>query len=455
MQAVKERVALSSIAVSAGLTLAKGAVGVASGSLAVLSEAGHSLIDLFATVITYFAVRASGKPADAEHHFGHGKIESVAALAATSLLFVLAVYVFWEAGLRLFGFEVHSVVAGPWAFAVIAASVVVDFFRARLLYRVANETSSQALEADALHFGSDMWSSLAVLVGLGGVAAGFAWADSLAAAVVAVFICVAGFRLGRRTIETLTDTAPAGAGEKVEAAARRVAGVVAIERIRVRPAGANLFVEIAVGVNRTLPLDRVAAVEQGVTRAIRAEIPNAEVTVVTMPRALDDESAMERVMVIARNNALAVHHVTVHHLQNKLAVALDLEVDGKLPLGRAHEIADALEKAIAHEFGGEVEVETHIEPLQSDAISGHDASASLQTEIAGKLKALTPPNGSLREVHNVRVRETAEGLIVNFHCRAPSFLSVEDVHQAVDRLERDLRDQRPGIHRVIGHAEPN
>jgi cation diffusion facilitator family transporter len=454
MQAVKERVALSSIAISAGLTVAKGAVGVASGSLAILSEAGHSLIDLFATIITYFAVRASGKPADAEHHFGHGKIESIAALAATSLLFVLAIYVFWEAGLRLAGVETHVVEVSAWAFGVIAVSVVVDFFRARLLYRVASETSSQALEADALHFGSDMWSSLAVLVGLGGVAAGFAWADSLAAAVVAVFICVAGFRLGRRTIETLTDTAPAGAAEKIEAAARRVGGVVEVERVRVRPAGANLFAEIAVGVNRTLPLDRVSAVEHGVIDAIRAEMPNTEVTVVTVPRALDDESVTERVMVIARNRALAVHHVTIHHLQDKLAVSLDLEVDGKLPLGRAHEIADALEKAIAEEFGGEVEVETHIEPLQTDGISGRDAAAGLQAEIAAALKALTPKDGAIRDVHNVRVRETADGLIVNFHCRAASSLSVETVHQAVDRLERDLREHRPGVRRVIGHAEP-
>lgn len=183
MQALKERVALSSIAISAGLTIAKGIVGVASGSLAVLSEAGHSLIDLFATIITYFAVRISGKPADAEHHFGHGKVESIAALAATALLFVLAAYVFWEAAARLLGGQTHQIEATFWAFAVIAVSVAVDFFRARLLYRVAGETSSQALEADALHFGSDMWSSLAVLVGLGGVAMGFPAADSIAAAV--------------------------------------------------------------------------------------------------------------------------------------------------------------------------------------------------------------------------------------------------------------------------------
>lgn len=454
MQALKERVALSSIAISAGLTVAKGAVGLTSGSLAILSEAGHSLIDLFATIITYFAVRISGKPADEEHHYGHGKIESVAALAATSLLFVLAAYVFWEAGARLFTGNTHAVEATFWAFAVIAASVVVDFFRARLLYRVAGETSSQALEADALHFGSDMWSSLAVLVGLGGVALGFPWADSVAAAVVAVFICIAGWRLGRRTIDTLTDTAPAGAAERIAAAARSVRGVVAVERVRVRPAGTNLFTEIAVAVSRTLPLERVAQVEREVSKAIRADMPDAEVTVISVPRALDDESVTERILVIARNRALAVHHVTVHNLKDKLAVSLDLEVDGALPLRRAHEIADALEQAIAKEFDDEVEVETHIEPLQSDGKSGRDASEDVQREIADALKTLAGERGAIRDVHDVRARETPDGLVVNFHCRADPGLSVEAVHRAVDDLERRFCEARSDVRRAIGHAEP-
>jgi cation diffusion facilitator family transporter len=454
MQAVKERVAFTSILVSAALTAAKGAAGLASGSLAILSEAGHSLIDLFATIITYFAVRVSGKPADAEHHFGHGKIESVAALAATVLLFMLAIYVFWEAGARLFFGGAHAVAATPGAFAVIAISVVVDFFRARLLYRVAGETSSQALEADALHFGSDMWSSLAVLVGLAGVAFGLAWADTLAAVVVAVFICVAGWRLGKRTIDTLTDTAPAGAAEAIERIASAVRGVVAVERVRVRPAGVNLFVEIAVGVRRALPLERVADVERQIVRAIRQKMPDAEVTVVSAPRALDDETVLERVMLIARNRALAVHHVTVHHLKDKLAVSLDLEVDGKESLGRAHEIADALERAVADEFDGEVEVETHIEPLQRDAMTGHDAPTSLQNEIAAVLRQLVPLGGPIRDVHDVRVRETADGLIVNFHCHADAALAVDQVHRAVDDLERRLMEQHAELARVIGHAEP-
>src|SRR4029079_667102 len=219
MQNEKERVALGSIAASGGLTLAKGVVGALTGSLAILSEAAHSLIDFGATVMTYFAVRISGKPADEEHHYGHGKVESVAALAETALLFVLSGVVIWEATQRLWSSHGHAVEATVAAFAVIVASIVVDFFRARLLYRVASETASEALEADALHFGSDMWSSLAVLVGLGGVAFGYQWGDSAAAVVVAVFVCIAGWRLGRRTIETLTDTAPPGAAETV----RRVA----------------------------------------------------------------------------------------------------------------------------------------------------------------------------------------------------------------------------------------
>ncbi len=454
MQADKERVALSSIFISAGMTAAKGTVGLFSGSLAILSEAGHSLIDLFATVITYFAVRLSGKPADAEHQFGHGKIESVAALAATSLLFVLAAVVFWEAGARLFYGEEHPVEAGFWAFAVIGASIVVDFFRARLLYRVARETSSQALEADALHFGSDMWSSIAVLVGLAGVAAGFPWADSLAAVAVAAFICIAGWRLGRRTIDTLTDVAPAGAAERVAAIARKVRGVVAVERVRVRPAGANLFAEVAVAVSRTLPIDRVARVESEVRRAIAAESPGAEVTVISTPRALDDETIAERIMVIARNRALAVHHVTVHHLGDKLAVSLDLEVDGSLPLGQAHEIADALEHAVADEFGGEIEVETHIEPLQADGVSGRDAKTEALREIAASLTEIAAESGTVRDIHDVRVRETPSGLVVNFHCHADSALSVEAVHRAVDEIERRLSESRGDVHRVIGHAEP-
>src|SRR3954463_9077098 len=415
MQADKERVALTSIAASGGLTIAKAVVGLLSGSLALLSEAAHSALDFAATVMTYYAVRISGKPADEEHHYGHGKVESVTALIETGLLFVLSGFVIWEALKRLLFSEGHAVEATIWAFAVIIVSIVVDFFRARLLYRVAKETSSEALEADALHFGSDMWSSAAVLVGLGGIALGYPWADSAAAIIVALFICVAGWRLGRRTIETLTDTAPAGAGERIKAIATRVAGVVAVDRVRVRPAGPTLFVDLDVAVSRTLPLDRVTSIKDRIVTAVRGEFPTAETTVNSEPRALDDETVLERVMVIARNRALAVHHVTVHAIAGRLSVSLDLEVDGSLAFSRAHEIADGLEQAVRDELGVEVEVETHIEPLQTRGLSGRDAVDERIKMVHDELATIARKLGSVRDVHDVRVRETPDGEIVNFH----------------------------------------
>ncbi|MGA8610272.1 MAG: cation diffusion facilitator family transporter [Xanthobacteraceae bacterium] len=450
----KEKAALGSVAASAALAAAKAVIGLMTGSLAILSEAGHSLLDLSATLLTYSAVRISGKPADAEHQYGHGKVESVSALAETALLFLLTAIVIYKAGERLIGTQAHAVEASAAAFVIIAGSIMIDFLRARTLSRVAKRTSSEALEADALHFSSDMWSSVAVLIGLCGVALGYAWADAAAAIVVAVFICIAGYRLGRRTINTLTDVAPAGVSEKVAAIARQVPGVVAVERVRARPAGAGLFVDLGVGVSRTLPLDRVSTIKERLTRGIRAEIPQAEITITTDPRALDDETVRERVMMIARNRGVAIHHVAVQAVSGRLSVSADVEVDGTLPLRAAHDIASGLEEAWRDELGPDVEVETHIEPLPADVLAGHDASAARIAEVSGLLTSLAAETPGLGEVHDVRVRDTADGEIVNFHCRVDPALSVRAVHDLVDGIERGLRQRFPTIQRVISHAEP-
>ncbi|MGA7488362.1 MAG: cation-efflux pump [Xanthobacteraceae bacterium] len=454
MPDVKQRVALSSIAASAGLTAAKAIVGVLSGSLALLSEAAHSLIDVGATVMTYYAVRVSDKPADEEHHYGHGKIESMSALAETALLFVLAGVVTWEATKRLMSPQPPEVDATLWAFVVIAVSIVVDFFRARVLYRTAEKTSSQALEADALHFDSDMWSSLAVLAGLLGIKFGYVWADSAAAIAVSVVICIVGWRLARRTVDTLTDTAPAGAADRIRAAVTHIPGVVALERLRVREVGKVLFIDLTVAVSRTLPLDRVAALKDRIVAAVRADGGAAEVTVTTEPQALDDESVLERVMVIARNRALAVHHVTVHAIEDRLAVALDLEVDGALSLRAAHDIASGLEDAVRAELGPEVEVETHIEPLQPFDEPGHDAAPERIAAVRHALAEIAAKVDLVGEIHDVRVRQAEDGEIVNFHCLVDPTLKVAGVHDKVDEVERALRLRFPTIKRVIGHAEP-
>jgi cation diffusion facilitator family transporter len=454
MPNAKQTVALTSIAASAGLTAAKAAVGFSTGSLAILSEAAHSLIDLAATVMTYFAVRIADMPADAEHHYGHGKVESLSALAETALLFVLSGVVSWEAGLRLVGVEKQPVEATLAAFAVMAFSIVIDFGRSRALYRAAAEHRSEALEADALHFSSDMWSSAAVILGLAGLRLGYAWADSAAAIVVALFVCLAGWRLGRRTLETLTDTAPAGAVERISEVVRKVKGVVDVRRVRARQVGPRLFVDLEIAASRALPLDRVMALKAEIDRALAAAMPEAELNVVVSPRALDDETVLERVMVIARNRALAVHHVTVAAIAARLSVSLDLEVDGSLTLARAHEIASDLEAAVRDELGPDVEVESHIEPLQMDRLSGTDAAPARVAAMRAALAELAAEGGVLRNVHDVRVRDTPEGEIVNFHCDVDSAMRVYDVHEEVDEVERGLRRRFPEIKRVIGHAEP-
>ena len=299
-----------------------------------------------------------------------------------------------------------------------------------------------------------MWSSIAVLIGLAGVALGYSRADAAAALVVAIFICIAGWRLGRRTIDTLTDAAPAGVSERVAAIARRVPGIVAVERVRARPAGAVLFIELGVGVSRALPLERVTAIKDGLSRAIRADMPEAEVTITTEPRALNDETVRERVMLIARNRGLAVHHVAVQAIGDRLSVSTDLEVEGILPLNAAHDIASRLEEAIREELGPDVEVETHIEPLPAVVLAGRDAVAARVMEITEALTSLAAEIAGFGEVHDVRVRETADGEIVNFHCRIDAALSVSAVHDLVDTVERALRRRFPSIARVIGHAEP-
>jgi cation diffusion facilitator family transporter len=449
----KEHVALGSIVASGGLTVAKAAVGFATGSLAILTDAAHSLIDLLASVMTYFAVRVGDKPADDEHHYGHGKIESMSALAETALLIVLSAIVIWEATHRLWQGSA-DVEASPIAFAVFAGAIVVDFFRSRALIRVADKTSSDALYADALHFKSDLLASVAVLVGLAGIALGYKWADSVAAIVVALFICGLAWRLGRRTVETLTDTAPEGITDRVRGALATVGGVVAVQRVRVRKVGPTTFVELEVATSRTLPLDRVAAIKDEIVAKLRADLGDAEIAVTVVPRALNSETVLERVMVIARNLALAVHHVTVQAIPDRLSVSLDLEVDGNLPLGEAHEIASRLEAAIKDELGPDVEVETHIEPLQTQDIAGRDAPAERTGAVSAALSDIAAKVGSVREVHDVRMRETPEGAIVNFHCHVDPALTVHAVHEKVDELERSLRRSFPTIKRVIGHAEP-
>ncbi|KIZ47711.1 MULTISPECIES: cation-efflux pump [Rhodopseudomonas] len=449
---VKMRVAAISIVASASMAAIKFAVGIAIGSLALISEALHSSIDLVATVITWLVVRVSDRPADDAHHYGHGKIESLSALGVIAMLYVLAGGIVVEAVGRL-----REGVVPPsfsaFAFVVLAIDIAVNLWRARALHQTARATKSQALAADALHFASDVLGSIAVIIGLTLSAFGFAWGDAAAALGVALMISLLGLRLGRSTVETLLDRAPDGASEKARQAISAVPGVVGIERLRVRMVGPTHFIDADVEVPRTFPIDRIDDIKRRAQAAVSEALDDADLSFTAIPVARDNESVRERIMVIARNSALAIHHVTVHDLGGKLTVSIDLEVDGDMPLLEAHDIAHQLEQHICEEFGPDIEVDSHIEPLEPELPLGSDAAAARVEEIRKALVGLAA-DGVIYNIHSVRVRDTDAGEVVNFHCYAPPSLSVIAVHDQVDAIERRLRRAYPSVKRVISHAEP-
>lgn len=449
---VKSRVAAISIFASATMAAAKLVVGIAIGSLALISDALHSVIDLVATVITWAVVRVSDQPADAEHHYGHGKFESLSALGITALLYLLAGGILVESWSRLSERAPPPTISAI-PFIVLVVEIAVNFWRARALHRAARETHSQALAADSLHFASDMFGSFAVIAGLILAGLGFWWGDAAAAIAVALIIGLLGVRMTRATVETLLDRAPEGVSDKAMAAIRTVPGVVDVERLRARMVGSTHFIDAIVQVPRTYPIDRVEQIKRMAQQAVSKALGDADLTFTALPVARDNESVRERIMVIARNSGLAIHHVTVHDLGGKLTVSIDLEVDGEMPLTAAHDIAHGLERNIRDEFGEDVEVDTHIEPLEPELPLGTDAAPDRVETIKAAL-ARFAADGEIHDVHNVRVRNTEAGEIVNFHCRAAPSMSVIKVHQNVDEIERALRRAFPTVKRVISHAEP-
>ncbi|MET0676144.1 MAG: cation diffusion facilitator family transporter, partial [Bradyrhizobium sp.] len=387
-----------------------------------------------------------------EHHYGHGKFESLSALGVIALRYVLAGGNLVESWSRLReGATPPTLSAVP--FIVLVIDIVINFWRARALHRTARATHSQALAADALHFASDVLGSTAVIIGLILTGLGFGWGDSAAAIAVAVMISILGLRLGRSTIETLLDRAPQGASGKATAAIRAVPGVLDVERVRVRLVGPTHFIDAFVEVPRTYPIDRVETIKKNAQAAVASAFGDADLTFTAVPVARDNESVRERIMVIARNSGLAIHHVTVHDLGDKLTVSIDLEVDGAMELNAAHDIAHELERSIREDFGEDVEVDTHIEPLEPELPHGIDAAAA-RVEAVREALIRFAGDGAIHDIHNVRVRNTEAGEIVNFHCRAAPTMSVIEVHESVDEIERALRRAFPSIKRVISHAEP-
>jgi len=274
----KKNIALSSVVAAIFLTGFKLVVGILTGSLGILSEALHSALDLVAAVVTLFAVRISDKPADYDHNFGHGKVENISALIETILLLVTCIWIIYEAVSRLITGKTEIEVTA-WSFAVVIISIIIDFSRSRALHRVAKKYESQALEADALHFKTDIWSSSVVLIGL--IAAKFSYhiADPIAALMVAIIVLSVSYRLGKRSIDALVDRAPEGITEKVTEIVSSISDVLHFHDIRVRESGNRKFIELNIHVEKSLSVERAHDIASAVEESIQQKISNSSIIV--------------------------------------------------------------------------------------------------------------------------------------------------------------------------------
>ena len=295
-QQEKSSAALSSVLFAIGLTTFKIIVGILTNSLGILAEAAHSALDLAAALMTLFAVRMADKPADREHNFGHGKIENLSALFEAILLLLTSAWIINEAIDRLF-FRKAQVEISVWSFIVMGASIAIDAPRSRILYRAAKKYNSQALEADALHFSTDIWSSSVVILGLVGVTISrylpaLKWmseADAIAAMLVAVIVIYISGQLGWRTITALLDTAPKGMTEKIIAEVGKIKGIHDCHAVRIRPSGALWFVDLHVTMDGERTLRETHAITEKIEKRVHRILPESDVTVHVEPLELAEK----------------------------------------------------------------------------------------------------------------------------------------------------------------------
>jgi cation diffusion facilitator family transporter len=455
----KQAVALSSVLAACVLTTLKVVVGVTTGSLGILSEAAHSALDLVAAVVTYLSVRVSDKPADSRHPFGHGKIEHLSAFLETALLLVTCAWITLEAARRLF-FRTLHVDPSVWAFGVMLISITIDLFRSRALFRVARKYNSQALEADALHFSTDVYSSTVVILGLVLVwiaeQRGLPWlrhADPAAALIVAGIVVYISLRLGKKTVDALVDAAPVGTSARIAEAVASVPGVLNHDRIRVRESGNRLFVDLRLTLESNIPFEHAQSVVDVVEAKIHELFPSADVVVHAAPREPTAENLVQRVRSIAHRGNFLVHDVTAFEVAGRVNVNLDLEVDPSLTLEEAHDQATRLEGEIQHEVKEVNEVNVHIEPLLQAVESGAEARG-VDSKMERRLSAIARETPGVLDCHSVEAYRVGENVVVRLHCTVDSNLSVARVHDITEELGFKFRKAFPEISKISIHPEP-
>lgn len=442
--------------ITGALAVAKIAVWVATSSLAVLSQALDSVLDVVALGLVFLAVRVAARPADESHHYGHGKAENLAAFAQTIFLGLIVVWVAIEAVRRL-AEHPPAVDTPAYAFVLLGMSAVVDAGRAALLIKAAAAARSDALRAGALNVAIDVGTAAVVLVSLTLTGAGFENADAIGGLLIAVAVAVAAFRLGRRSVDVLMDRAPEDPLRAIEEATGRAAGVAETRRVRVRGTSEQLFADVTVAAGRTASLERAHDIAEAVEREIKAVAPGTDVVVHVEP-ASESSGLVERAQAAASRveGINEVHNVLVHSLEGeghtRWHVTLHAKVASDTSLAGAHELSDAVEASVADELGEGVRVDSHLEPLKRSA-AGKDVT-SAQSDLVVAVEAAAMEEVDVLDCHEVVVTSSAEGLVVVAHVTGRADLPLATLHDASERIEKRIHARRSEVASVVIHFEP-
>src|ERR671934_928982 len=446
----QRRTALVSVLAACALIALKLGTAIATGSLGLLSEAAHSGTDLVAALLTFYAVGVARRPADPGHAYGHGKAEHLAALGEAAILVGASLVIAWRALWRLVGLA-HGQVDPRWyALAVTAGVIAVDAVRATLSYRAGRRYRSAALQANALHFASDLGGSTAVLLGLAAARAGHHWADSAAALFVAGLVLVAAARLMRLNVDVLMDRVPPDA----EAAARKAIAAldppVELRRLRMRHAAGRQFADVVIGVSPGAAVGQGHAAADAVEAAVHQALPDSDVVVHVEPR-LDEAAVRERALAAAQRvpQVREIHNLSVLTVDGRAEISLHLKLPGDLPLEEAHAVATEVEQAIVDSVPEIAAVQTHLEPLAEAGEGPRTEEAADRALVERIVREAT--NAAPRELRFLR---TDDGLLAYLTLGLDPATSLADAHARASEIEERIRRERPGITDVIVHTEP-
>jgi cation diffusion facilitator family transporter len=447
----QRRTALVSVAAAVFLIVLKLAAGLPSHSLGLISEAAHSGTDLIAALLTFFTVGVAVRPADVAHQYGHGKAEHLGALAEGAILFVASCFIAWRAITHLVGSRGTSVEATWYALTVIAIVIVVDLSRTIVTWRASQRYVSAALSANALHFGSDLVGSAAVLVGLVLVRAGYVRSDSAAALFVAVLVLLAAARLMKRNVDVLMDRVPPGAEEAALAAIAGIEPAVTVGRLRMRQAGPRQFADVVITVPPGEAVAQGHAAADRVEAALHDALPGSDVVVHVEPE--EDEAAIRDRAHAAALEVPAVrevHNVSVLNVVGHTEVSLHLKLPGDLTLEEAHDVATQVERAIAAAVPEVDSVQTHLEPLTEETEGRRKLDDSAERDLV--LRIVREITGA--DPRDLRFLDTADGLVAHLTLGLEGDRPLADAHAQASEIEERIRRARPEISDVVVHTEP-